>query len=68
MPWVPMLQPVLRQVLLWETGVMALSVVSVPLISFGVRVQGIGRHGLLCVSPDVVGTVYWSCWDASNFV
>lgn len=28
MTWGPMLQPVLRQVLLWETGVLALSVVS----------------------------------------
>ena len=59
MPWVPMLQPVLRQVLLWETGLLALSVVSVPLISFGVQFQGTGQHWLLCESPeDVVGTIY----------
>lgn len=67
-PWVPMLQPVLRQVLLWETGVLALSVVSVPLISFRLWVQGKGQQGLLCVSPDVVGSVYLLCWDAFNFV
>lgn len=67
-PWVPMLQPVLRQVLLWETGVLALSVVSVPLISFQLWLQGKGQQGLLCVSPDVVGSVYLLCWDAFNFV
>lgn len=31
MTWGPMLQPVLRQALLWETGVLALSVVSLLL-------------------------------------
>ena len=43
MTWGPMLQRVLRQALLWETGVLALSVVSVLLISFVAQIQGMGQ-------------------------
>lgn len=43
MTWGPMPQPVLRQALLWETGVLALSVVSVLLTSFVAQSQGMGQ-------------------------
>lgn len=44
MTWRPMLQRVLRQALLWETGVLALSVVGVLLISVVAQIQGMGQR------------------------
>ena len=57
MTWGPTPQPVLRQALLWETGVLALSVVSVLLISFGAQIQGMGQQWwrFLHVSPTSSG-------------
>lgn len=46
MTWGPMLQPVLRQALLWETGVLALFVVSLLSTSFDLlesQSQGMGQ-------------------------
>ena len=57
MTWGPMPQPVLRQALLWETGVLALSVVGVLLISFVAQIQGMGQlwWRFLRVSPSRSG-------------
>lgn len=44
MTWRPMPQRVLRQALPWETGVLALSVVSVLLISIVAQIQGMGQQ------------------------
>ena len=61
MTWGPMPQPVLRQVLLWETGVLALSVVSVPLVAFVAQIQGVGQlwWRLLRVSPNTLVGQPW---------
>ena len=75
MTWEPMPQPVLRQVLLWETGVMALSVVSVLLASFVAHIQGVGqlwRRFPVCHLTALVGqplgeealaAMVWGVWE-----